>query len=252
MGPGPSSSRISDALLLVPPLPSPRRPDQQPAAACHNLLDELPKQDTGPDPPNRASARWQGIAGSDCSALVPRRHPTSVEVLESRQLLPEEQVDGAGGSVSMLRHDDLGYPRLLRVLLVVVIAVKEHDDVRVLLDAPTLPQVAEDGSLVRPGLRRSRELRDGDDRRLQLSGNRLQAARYGGHLLDAVAVVAAASPVHQLEVVEDDHLDPLPRPRLPGLETQRQVVQGRGVVDVDGSVPQRPEGARQALVLDVT
>src|SRR5947209_7979119 len=57
---------ISDAVLLVPPLSSPRRPDRQPAAACHNLLDELPKQDTSSEAAAMAMGQRQG-GGDDHS-----------------------------------------------------------------------------------------------------------------------------------------------------------------------------------------
>src|SRR3984893_12032294 len=56
-GPARRRHASSDALLLVPPPPSPRRPDRQPAAACHNLLLELPRQDTSP-PRHCSPACW--------------------------------------------------------------------------------------------------------------------------------------------------------------------------------------------------
>src|SRR5947209_19077997 len=76
---------ISDALLLVPPLPSPRRPDRQPAAACHNLLDEPPKQDTrGLEVVGRFEA--QGKIGEVLEAWL-RHHP---RVLDPHAAQPYE------------------------------------------------------------------------------------------------------------------------------------------------------------------
>src|ERR1700730_7451772 len=68
-GPGPSSSRISDALLLVPPLPSPRRPDRQPAAGCHNPLDELPKQATSSSGDSAVYGDFIGFSSAACRLI---------------------------------------------------------------------------------------------------------------------------------------------------------------------------------------
>src|ERR1700730_4126827 len=56
-----------------------------------------------------------------------------VEVLEPRQLGPEAKVDGPGGTVPVLGHDDLRDAGGVG-LVVVALAVQEDHDVRVLLN----------------------------------------------------------------------------------------------------------------------
>ncbi len=81
-----SSSRTASALLLMPPLPSQRRPDRQPAAACQNLSNELPEQDTRGPAGGPAGARiyldhaggWPLLAGAaEARASAPAANPAS-------------------------------------------------------------------------------------------------------------------------------------------------------------------------------
>src|ERR1043165_1045634 len=70
------------------------------------------------------------------------------EVLEARVLLVEEQVHDPRGPVSLFADDDLGFA-LERVAVLVhravvhLLAVQEHDEVRVLLDGARFAQIRE-------------------------------------------------------------------------------------------------------------
>src|ERR1051326_323397 len=89
----------------------------------------------------------------------------------------------------MLADDDLGLAVNARVVrLVVLLAVDEHDEVRVLLDRPGIAQVAELRALIGAAwlLDAARELGERDDRDLHLLRHRLERARDLAHFLDAV------------------------------------------------------------------
>src|SRR6478735_4281943 len=157
---------------------------------------------------------------------------------ELRIVLEEDQSDGAHGAVAVLGEDQLGASRVLRFLVVVVVAVEEADEVGVLLDCTGLAQVREDRALVGALLGRAGELRDADHRDIQLPGKNLQAAAELGHLLDAVGAGVVAS--HQLEVVDDDQPEALVAAaallgvQAPGLGAQLEQAEVRGVVDPEG------------------
>ena len=93
-------------------------------------------------------------------------------------------------------------PLVGALVVVVLVAVDEGDEVGVLLDATRLAQVGEDRPLVLALLDRARELRHGDDRQVELAGEDLELARDLRHLLHAVLVLRAGA--HQLQVVDDD------------------------------------------------
>src|SRR4051794_26872661 len=67
------------------------------------------------------------------------------QVHELRELAAEDELDPVDRAVAVLRDVQLGDARLLGVVRVVVlVAVDEHDEVRVLLDRSGLPEVGED------------------------------------------------------------------------------------------------------------
>src|ERR1041385_6932392 len=126
------------------------------------------------------------------------------EVLEAGARLPEVEIEMAGGPVAMLGDHDLrlalgGLPFVL-VLGVHLGPVDEDHDVRILLDGPRIAQIGQDGlPVTAPLLRGPRELRERDDRRLELARERLERAGNVGDLLDPVLLVLRAA--HQLEVI---------------------------------------------------
>ena len=101
----------------------------------------------------------------------------------------------------MFGDDDFGHTWLLaRFFGVVLVAVNEHDDVGILLDGTRLSQVAHHGAFVGALLYTSVELRQGNHRALQLTGQHLQTPRNFTQFSGPVfAVVGCAT--HQLEVV---------------------------------------------------
>ena len=102
----------------------------------------------------------------------------------------------------MLGDDHLGRALVGRVAVVDLVAVEEHHDVRVLLEAAALAQVGEHRALVGAGLEVSAELAEGDDRHLELAGEDLQAT---ADLADLeLAVLGVRPAAHQLQVVDDD------------------------------------------------
>src|SRR3954454_10589881 len=71
------------------------------------------------------------------------------QVHELGELAAEDELDAVDRAVAVLGDDELGDARLLGLLrFVVLVAVDEHDQVRVLLDGAGLAQVGEDRALV--------------------------------------------------------------------------------------------------------
>ena len=91
-----------------------------------------------------------------------------------------------------------------RVLVVDLVAIDQHDQVRVLLDGARLAQVGHHGLLVVALFDAAVELRQRDHRHLQLLGERLERARdlrdLGG------AVLLGARHLHELQIVDHDQV----------------------------------------------
>ncbi len=99
----------------------------------------------------------------------------------------------------MFGDDHLGESlRVLSFGVVVLVPVDEHDDVGVLLDGARFAKVSEPRTFVFPRFEGTVELRHGDDRDVQFSGQVLQRPADLGDLLLAVLAVRA---LHQLQVV---------------------------------------------------
>src|SRR5690606_5160309 len=104
-------------------------------------------------------------------------------ILEPGVLLDEVQVHGPDRPVALLADDDLGLVLDLAALLfghvaaeVPLLAVDEHDHVGVLLDGPGLAQVRQLRAVIGPRVDGAVELRERDDRDLELLGQRLEPA----------------------------------------------------------------------------
>src|SRR5215210_6297027 len=155
------------------------------------------------------------------------------EVRELRVALEERQLDRVRRAVPVLREDQLRDPLAVGLVAVVVLVpVDEADQVGVLLDRARLPQVGEDRPLVVPLLDGARELREREDRNLEVASEDLQRARDLRDLLDAVLGRGAGR--HQLEVVDDDQPEVgLARLQPPGLRANLHHRDRAGVVDED-------------------
>src|SRR5262245_52276122 len=132
-----------------------------------------------------------------------------LRIHEGGELADEMEIDGAGRTVALLADDELGLPLEVGIVLLVdLLAEEEEDDVGILLDRAGLPKVRKLRPLVsRPALlRRAGELRQCENRNVQLLGHFLERARDLGDLLLATLVPAAT--LHQLEVVHDDEVEP--------------------------------------------
>ena len=145
------------------------------------------------------------------------------------------QLHGADRAVALLGDDDISeaigrltalFPALVAVVeffrgllramrrlgprQVILLAENEHDDVGVLLDRAGFTQIRQLRPLVLALLDGARELRAGDHRHFQFLGDCFQAAGDVGDFLDAVLHGAALRRgTHQLQVVDDDHAEPL-------------------------------------------
>ena len=99
------------------------------------------------------------------------------EAFKAGEGFDEGEFDGAGGAVALFADDDFGYAGFGGFfLVVVVVAVDEHDDVGVLFDGAGFAQVAHHGAFVGALLDAAVELREGDDGALQFFGQGLEAA----------------------------------------------------------------------------
>ena len=143
--------------------------------------------------------------------------------------------------MAVFGHDALGDVFLLRIFLVVVVPVQEHDDVRVLLNGAGVTQVREHGTLVLPLLVGTAELAEAQHRHVQLLGHNLQhPGDVADRLLAALTGVAfAAGGVHQLQVVDDHQPQVLDAAAL-GVHVRHG--EHGVVVDADVRLPQGPGG----------
>ena len=120
------------------------------------------------------------------------------------------QVDGAGLAVAVLGDDALGNVVLFGILVVIVVAVEKEHDVRVLLDGAGFTQIREHRALILARFVGTRELRQADDRNVELLGHDLEHTAHVGNRLRAALVrpaVTAAGRLHELQVVNDDEAE---------------------------------------------
>ena len=128
---------------------------------------------------------------------------------ESGGLAVPLQIDVAHGAVPVLPDDEfdqiLGDGGIVLALL-----VQEHDDVRILLYRARLAKVAELGDVVGALIHSARHLRKEQDGHTEFLGIHLHAS---GHFADfhlsALARPARAARGHELEIVDDDEVEPL-------------------------------------------
>ena len=139
--------------------------------------------------------------------------------------------------------------RRLGALNIILLAVHEHDDVGVLLDRARFAQVRELRPLVLAVLDRARELRQRDDRHVQLLGQRLEAGGDLRHLLHAAFVARLGRARQQLQVVDDEQAEALLalEPARAGRELGDR--DAAGLVDVERQRGHLLAGLDQALEL---
>src|SRR5690606_6553596 len=98
------------------------------------------------------------------------------EVLELRELAEEGQVKLADRPVALLGDDDVRDALPGRIRLVDLFAIDEDDEVRILFYCATFTKIRHHRLLVRPLLDAAVQLRQRDDRHVELLGERLQRA----------------------------------------------------------------------------
>src|SRR5918994_2072265 len=181
-------------------------------------------------------------------ASVAIHHEVAIlEIAEAAARSFERQADRTDRAIALLRDDHVRDPLArfvalppalitllkalvalvrtlpgLGALLIVLVAVYEHDHVGVLLDRAGLAQVGQLRTLVLALLDRARQLRQCQHGDVQLLGDRLQGLRDLGDLLDTIALPRAAHRPDQLEIVDDQE-----RQTVAPLETARARAQGR-------------------------
>ena len=154
-------------------------------------------------------------------------------IAELRVLLLEVEIDGVDRAVAVLGDDDFCLVLVLGVLVVIVLAVEKHDDVGVLLKGAGLAQVGEHRPLDLARFDGARELRERDDRHVELARERLQGTRDLGDLLLAVVAVLVRPALHELQVVDDDEVEAVLRLEAARLRAQVHDRDARRVVDVN-------------------
>src|SRR5688572_28072100 len=92
------------------------------------------------------------------------------QVVEAGVASLEPRLHRVDGAVAVLADDDLRDVLLLGLLVVDLFAVDEDDEVGVLLDGARLAEVRQLWSLVLAVLQAAVELRQGDDRAVELLG----------------------------------------------------------------------------------
>ncbi len=97
----------------------------------------------------------------------------------------------------------------LGTLVIILLAVNEHDDVGVLLDRTGFTQVGELRPLIVALLDGAAELREREDRNVQFLSDRLQAAGDFRDFLNPVFRAAGVRAAHQLEIVEHNEVQPV-------------------------------------------
>src|SRR6218665_1598568 len=107
-------------------------------------------------------------------------------------------------TVAVLRDDEVGLAGAGALLLVGAFAVQQDHHVGVLLERPGFTQIGERRLLVDPLLGTTVELRQRDDRHLQLLREQLERTRELRDLL--LTRLDALARGHELQVVDDDEL----------------------------------------------
>jgi hypothetical protein len=98
------------------------------------------------------------------------------EVVEAGEDVPELQLHGAGGAISVFGDDDLRDPPhpVLGVVVIDFIAVNEDDEVGVLLNGAGFTKVTHHGPFVGSGFDPTVELTEGNDGNVELLGEVLE------------------------------------------------------------------------------
>src|SRR5215475_3920034 len=231
---------------------SKRRASSRPGA--QGLTSPTPRMVTVGSPANISKRARPPLPAPTMATLVMRGlarrseglgHPVGLgPIFEGRVLRDEGELHHAGGTVALLADDDVGHALVLFSLQPVAIRpVQEEDEVGVLLEGARFAQVGELGLLALPALHRARELGERDHRHIELLGQRLEGAR---DLRDLLLAVFRAASSHELEIVDDDHVEAVLRFHAPRLRAGLQHGERGRVIDEDGRLGEPARGVGQA------
>ena len=155
-----------------------------------------------------------GSFASHEPTLIGRR-----EVFESRVLLQEDEPHRAGGPVALLADDQfgdaLGLGRHLTLDRIHLFAIDEHDDVGVLFQRARLTKVGQLRTVIAAAFGGPAQLAERNDGDFEFLGENLQRSRDRRKLLLPVVELPAA--LHQLQVVDDQHVQAVLHLEPPGL-----------------------------------
>ena len=171
-------------------------------------------------------------AASNCNSTVPVGPWRCLPMITSA--LPSTRSPSASHSANFSRFasDRLAH------LVIIFLAEHEQHDVGVLLDRAGFAQVRKLRPLVLAVLDLARQLRQRQDRNVELLGQRLQPRRDFGDLLDAVLAGAAARALQKLHVVDHQQIESALA--LEPSRARRQLADRKaaGLVDIERQVLQ--------------
>ena len=166
-----------------------------------------------------------------------------IQVEEQRELVLEVQFDRPDRAIAVLGQDDLGDVLVLRFLVVVIFAIQEGNDVRILFQGPRFAEVTEHGSFILPAFDASAELGQGDERHFQFPRQGLEGAgNLGDFLLPAFGITA----LHELQIVDDDQVQAVFRFEAPRLRAHFGDGNARRIVDINRRFIELVAGIGQA------
>ena len=137
-------------------------------------------------------------------------------------------------------------------LVIIFFAEDEHDDVGVLLDRTGFAQVGQLRALVVARFHLTRQLRQRDDRNVQLLRDGFQTLRNLGNLVHAAVLRRRRS--DQLKIVDKEHVQPVRPLQPPGAGGEGGDGQGGGVVDPERNtlqIARRLDDAAEFVLLHI-
>ena len=191
------------------------------------------------------------IAPDPRRSSAPRTAAAAGKVLESGVLLQKRQAHRSSGAVALFADDELGHAFdvgiALALLPVHFFAEDEEHDIGVLLERARLAQVRELRPVIAAGFWRAAELAEREDRHPELLGENLQ--RPGNRRQFLLPVLEPPAPLHELEVVDDQHVESVLELEPPRLGTHLEDADRRRVVDEHFRVVEPAEGVDQPGVV---
>lgn len=174
------------------------------------------------------SSKNQGRLPQGWESVQPALIPIPRRIAHLRRLRVKVQPDHAGWPVALLSDDNLGHAigdvRAVLLRRVVVRPVRQHHDIRILLNGPGLTQVAHLRTVALSVLGLPIKLAQQDHADVKLAGQHLKpTAHRGDALLAAVGLVKG----QQLQVVDEDRLNTTGQYGLSGHRPQPHQRQAR-------------------------